>query len=83
MSHICGFFLLRVAALRRLAVISINPIGLCLASEMAAAERRVVLVIGSSGYQNVAALTNPSNDAAVIADISTKAAFDLVAFRPT
>ena len=44
----------------------------------ALAEKRVALVIGNSDYQNVAHLTNPSNDAAAIAAILTKAGFDVV-----
>lgn len=44
----------------------------------ALAEKRVALVIGNSDYQNVAPLTNPSNDAAAIAAILTKAGFDIV-----
>jgi uncharacterized caspase-like protein len=44
----------------------------------ALAEKRVALVIGNSGYQNVAPLTNPSNDAAAIAAILTKANYDVV-----
>ncbi|WP_425989485.1 caspase family protein [Afipia sp. DC4300-2b1] len=44
----------------------------------ALAEKRVALVIGNSDYQNVAPLTNPSNDAAAIAAILTKAGFDTV-----
>lgn len=44
----------------------------------ALAEKRVALVIGNSDYQNVAPLTNPSNDAAAIAAVLTKANFDVV-----
>jgi uncharacterized caspase-like protein len=44
----------------------------------ALAEKRVALVIGNSDYQNVSPLTNPSNDAAAIAAILTKANFDVV-----
>lgn len=44
----------------------------------ALAEKRVALVIGNSDYQNVAPLTNPSNDAAAIAATLTRAGFDIV-----
>ncbi|MDO8978520.1 MAG: caspase family protein [Afipia sp.] len=44
----------------------------------ALAEKRVALVIGNSDYQNVAPLTNPSNDAAAISSVLTKAGFDVV-----
>ncbi|MDO8399627.1 MAG: caspase family protein [Bradyrhizobium sp.] len=47
----------------------------------ALAEKRVALVIGNSGYQNVARLTNPANDAATIAGTLKKAGFDIVNTR--
>jgi uncharacterized caspase-like protein len=51
---------------------------LVLSQAAALAEKRVALVIGNSDYQNVAPLTNPSNDAAAIAAVLTKAGFDIV-----
>jgi uncharacterized caspase-like protein len=45
------------------------------------ADKRVALVIGNSGYQNVARLANPANDAAAIATIFTNAKFDVVESR--
>jgi uncharacterized caspase-like protein len=47
----------------------------------ALAEKRVALVIGNSAYRNVARLTNPSNDAAVMAETFKKANFDSVDSR--
>jgi Caspase domain len=47
----------------------------------ASAERRVALIIGNSAYQNVAQLTNPANDAAVITDMFKKASFEVVESR--
>jgi len=47
-------------------------------SQPAFADRRVALVIGNSGYQNVARLGNPANDAAAMAAILKAAGFDLV-----
>jgi tetratricopeptide (TPR) repeat protein len=41
----------------------------------AAGARRVALVIGNSAYQNVAQLTNPANDAKLIADALTEDGF--------
>ena len=35
-------------------------------TSLAHAEKRVALVIGNSGYQHVARLANPANDAAAI-----------------
>jgi uncharacterized caspase-like protein len=47
----------------------------------ALAEKRVALIIGNSAYRNVARLSNPSNDAAVMADTFKKANFDSVDSR--
>jgi uncharacterized caspase-like protein len=47
-------------------------------SQPAAAEKRVALVIGNSGYQNVARLSNPANDATAMAETLKGAGFDLV-----
>lgn len=53
--------------------------GLTLFSGQAAlADKRVALVIGNSGYQNVARLGNPANDAAAMAATLKGAGFDLV-----
>jgi uncharacterized caspase-like protein len=45
------------------------------------AEKRVALVLGNSAYQNVAALPNPVNDAAMIAATLKEAGFDVVDSR--
>src|ERR1700760_335078 len=42
------------------------------------AGKRVALVLGNSAYQNVPQLTNPANDAALMADTFKKAGFDVV-----
>jgi hypothetical protein len=42
------------------------------------AEKRVALVIGNSAYKNVPRLTNPVNDASLIADTFRSAGFDAV-----
>ena len=42
------------------------------------AGKRVALVLGNSAYQNVPRLTNPVNDAALMADTFKKAGFDVV-----
>jgi uncharacterized caspase-like protein len=47
-------------------------------SQPAAAEKRVALVIGNSGYQNVARLSIPANDATAMAETLKGAGFDLV-----
>jgi uncharacterized caspase-like protein len=44
----------------------------------ARAERRVALVIGNSGYQNVSRLDNPKNDAALMAETLAGIGFSLV-----
>src|ERR1700692_226584 len=67
--------------MRRLAGLSAALLAICLASPSALAGKRVALVIGNSNYQNVVALTNPANDAAAIAEMFRKAAFDVVDSR--
>ncbi len=42
------------------------------------ADKRVALVIGNSGYKNVAQLKNPVNDAAAIVTMFKEAGFDSV-----
>src|ERR1700682_6280223 len=44
----------------------------------ALADKRVALVIGNSAYKNVASLTNPVNDAALVATMFKNAGFDTV-----
>jgi uncharacterized caspase-like protein len=56
-------------------------LAVCLANQSALAGKRVALVIGNSNYQNVAALTNPANDAAAITQMFEKASFDVVDSR--
>lgn len=52
-----------------------------LSGEPASAEKRVALVIGNSGYQNVARLDNPANDASAMSAVLKGAGFDLVESR--
>jgi uncharacterized caspase-like protein len=47
-------------------------------STPAVAEKRVALVVGNSGYQNVANLDNPKNDALLIAETLGRLGFTLV-----
>jgi uncharacterized caspase-like protein len=49
--------------------------------QVALAGKRVALVVGNSGYQNVAHLANPVNDAAALAETFKKANFDVVTLR--
>src|SRR3954467_11568870 len=44
-------------------------------------ERRVALVIGNSNYQSVSPLPNPVKDAGAIAELFTKAGFEVVKAR--
>jgi len=44
----------------------------------ALADKRVALVIGNSAYKNVARLANPTNDAALVGGMFSKAGFDAV-----
>ncbi|MDD1527583.1 caspase (peptidase) [Bradyrhizobium sp. WBOS7] len=66
--------------MRRLGLIAM-ALAFCLAGESARAEKRVALVFGNSGYQNVTALTNPANDAAAMAEMFRKASFDVIDSR--
>ena len=45
------------------------------------ADKRVALVLGNSAYQNVPPLSNPVNDAALMAQTLKDAGFDMVDFR--
>lgn len=67
--------------MHRLAALLAIAFACCFASGPALAGKRVALVIGNSTYQNVAQLPNPANDAAAIADLFTKANFDVVISR--
>src|SRR5260370_5409908 len=67
--------------MRRFTALVVAVLALCFASQSALAEKRVALVIGNSNYQNVAALTNPANDATAIAEMFRKASFDVVESR--
>jgi uncharacterized caspase-like protein/uncharacterized protein len=49
-----------------------------LAAIPASAEKRVALVVGNSAYRNVAPLTNPANDAALMAETLRELGFELV-----
>src|SRR5713226_8601377 len=72
---------IRGASMRWLAAFVTAFLAVCLANQPALAGKRVALVIGNSSYQNVAALTNPVNDAAAIAEMFRKAMFDVVESR--
>jgi uncharacterized caspase-like protein len=67
--------------MHRLAALLAIAFACCFANGPALAGKRVALVIGNSSYQNVAQLPNPANDAAAIADLFTKANFDVVISR--
>jgi uncharacterized caspase-like protein len=54
---------------------------LVLICEPALADKRVALVLGNSAYQNVPPLSNPVNDAALMAQTLKNAGFDVVDFR--
>ena len=51
---------------------------LTLASPEARAEKRIALVVGNAGYQNVTPLANAANDATLIADTLRNVGFSLV-----
>jgi uncharacterized caspase-like protein len=53
----------------------------CFSGGTALADKRVALVIGNSGYDKVARLGNPVNDAALVAETLKAAGFDSVDLR--
>jgi hypothetical protein len=67
--------------MRRLAAFLAIAWACCLANQPALAGKRVALVMGNSSYQSVAALPNPVNDAAAMADMLKNAGFDVVVSR--
>jgi hypothetical protein len=67
--------------MRRLTTFLTLVIGICCASQSALADKRVAFVVGNSDYKNAAALPNPVNDAAAIAQMFRKASFDVVEYR--
>ncbi|MGJ4928170.1 caspase family protein [Bradyrhizobium sp. HKCCYLS2038] len=67
-----------MTALRSVAVLLL---ALWIGCGAAHAERRVALVIGNSAYRNVAKLTNPANDAALVAKMFKTAGFESVTSR--
>ncbi len=64
-----------------LRILASTVVLLGLLAQPAWAAKRVALVIGNSGYQSVAQLANPANDAAAIAAVLKEAGFDLVESR--
>ncbi len=63
---------------RLVAILAVVCAGFFCAPEAALADKRVALVIGNSGYQNVNKLPNPAKDAAAMAAMLTKMGFDVV-----
>jgi uncharacterized caspase-like protein len=64
--------------LRRLRTWVIAALAVLLPLTGALAERRVALVVGNSAYRYVPSLTNPANDAQLMADTLAALGFDLV-----
>lgn len=60
------------------AILAVWAILLAPTAARAAEERRVALVIGNSAYQHVTALTNPANDAKLMAGVLSALGFELV-----
>ncbi|MEA2917207.1 MAG: hypothetical protein QOJ15_9288 [Bradyrhizobium sp.] len=69
--------------MRRLAALVAAALAVCLANQpaLAGTGKRVALIIGNSAYQNVAALTNPANDATAVTEMFKQASFDVVDSR--
>ena len=64
--------------MRTVAIIVLAVCSTWLFNQLALADKRVALVIGNSGYLNVAQLPNPVNDAAAFAALLKGAGFDVV-----
>src|SRR5438477_8080126 len=60
------------------AMIGVAIFSMVLAPDAALADKRVALVVGNSGYQNVPKLPNPSGDASSVARMFRDAGFDSV-----
>jgi uncharacterized caspase-like protein len=73
-------FGLTMDAIRKV-VFLLSLAGCCLAGGEACAQKRVALVIGNSGYDKVARLGNPANDAGLVAETFKSADFDHVELR--
>ena len=69
-----------MGALRKIAY-GLMLAGWCFAGGPALADKRVALIIGNSGYDKVARLPNPANDAALVAETFKSAGFDSVDLR--
>ena len=69
---------LSTRCLSLLAAALMLPMAAMLAPADAAQQRRLALIIGNSGYQNVAELTNPVNDANDIAEKLRHLSFDVM-----
>jgi Caspase domain len=65
-------------SVRRLLPLLFLVVCLLACGQAFAGEKRVALIIGNSAYKNVAKLTNPANDAAMVADMFTTAGFNSV-----
>jgi uncharacterized caspase-like protein len=65
-------------SVRRLLPLLSLAVCLLACSQALAGEKRVALIIGNSAYKNVAKLTNPANDAAMVADMFKTAGFTSV-----
>ena len=60
------------------ALLVLAPIVLALTAGAARAEKRIALVVGNAGYQNIAPLANPKNDAMLIAETLRGVGFSLI-----
>ncbi len=74
---------MRTIGFWRYFAMALGVLFLCAGMSLAAvlpvsAERRIALVVGNSAYRNVPPLTNPANDAKLIADTLQSLGFELV-----
>jgi Caspase domain len=74
---------IRIMGFSRYLALALSVSLLCAAVSLAAvlpasAEKRIALVVGNSAYRNVPPLTNPANDAKLIAETLQSLGFELV-----
>ena len=69
-------------ALRKAVFLVLLLMGWGISTGCASAEKRIALIIGNSNYEKVARLSNPANDAALIAETFKLAGFGKVELSP-
>ena len=77
-NHVKGFPDMPYRAFHKIAFLLISFTLAALAATPSSAQRRIALVIGNDGYENVAVLQKARNDAKAMAEMLTKIGFEVV-----